>query len=398
MEDKSISKYTLKDFKVDEVLNIDNSHKVITLLGHMQDKPDRGVLRLAKSDLLDNIDYTSQLQNLKSEKMTFNNDKYNKFDLIQNLDTINLQNVELIYPATKDIINKYKKSDFVIFNETAEFYNQICKKYIDSLPIEKIQWVYNILEGKSEKENVQYRNEDPKQGFLIAKDYKMNNEEKETLHLLVIVNNRNLRSLRDLTQEDLPMLENIRDESYKVCKEKFDINREYVRLHFHYHPQFYHLHIHVTHSNIEEASLRVERSHLLKTVIQNIKLVPDYYQKVDIEFCIRNGEAHTSCMTEAEAYQGKLYNPKIKNKDLFNKDIPTIPWVGWKRTIRKLVKRQEKKYIDKKILKERVLASFKKYKQDDFDPRDANVKFLLKFNKTKNLKVSGNKIIYEREE
>ena len=103
-------------------------------------------------------------------------------------------------------------------------------------------------------------------------------------------------------------------------------------------------------------------------------------------------------MTEAEAYQGKLYNPKIKNKDLFNKDIPTIPWVGWKRTIRKLVKRQEKKYIDKKILKERVLASFKKYKQDDFDPRDANVKFLLKFNKTKNLKVSGNKIIYEREE
>jgi len=118
----------------------------------------------------------------------------------------------------------------------------------------------------------------------------MNNEEKETLHLLVIVNNRNLRSLRDLTQEDLPMLENIRDESYKVCKEKFDINREYVRLHFHYHPQFYHLHIHVTHSNIEEASLRVERSHLLQTVMQNIKLVPDYYQKVDIEFSIRNGE------------------------------------------------------------------------------------------------------------
>ena len=109
-------------------------------------------------------------------------------------------------------------------------------------------------------------------------------------------------------------------------------------------------------------------------------------------------KAHTSCMTEAEAYQGKLYNPKIKNKDLFNKDIPTIPWVGWKRTIRKLVKRQEKKYIDKKILKERVLASFKKYKQDDFDPRDANVKFFLKLNKTKNLKVSGNKIIYEREE
>jgi m7GpppX diphosphatase len=63
-----------------------------------------------------------------------------------------------------------------------------------------------------------------------------------------------------------------------------------MRTHFHYHPSFYHLHVHVTHSNQESPSLKVERSHMLDAVIENIGMVEDYYQKVTLEFALRDGE------------------------------------------------------------------------------------------------------------
>jgi hypothetical protein len=36
------------------------------------------------------------------------------------------------------------------------------------------------------------------------------------------------------------------------------------------------------------------------------------------------------------------------------------------------------KKIDKRILKERTLASYKKHKKNEYDPRDAQAKFLTK--------------------
>lgn len=80
-------------------------------------------------------------------------------------------------------------------SETSETYNSITKPYIDSIPKEKLEWVYNILEqycvfstaklsfvhmcfhlcSKSESERIILEDSDSKQGFILLPDFKWSN-------------------------------------------------------------------------------------------------------------------------------------------------------------------------------------------------------------------------------
>lgn len=84
--------------------------------------------------------------------------------------------------------------------------------------------------------------------------------------------------MRDLTQEHLPILKSIRDESFKVIENFFGIKQEKIRAFFHYHPTFYHLHVHFAHVHrVESAGAFIDRELLLDDVINNIELKGDYY-------------------------------------------------------------------------------------------------------------------------
>lgn len=227
------------------------------------------------------------MNNLTSQECTHDNDVYKKFLLLASDGKVNSLNTQMIYPADEGIIGKYSKADYIIIKETPEYYQNKSLKFIESLPNSRKQWVWNIIDNGAEKEKVIYRDEDPESGFLLVIDYGMSAEQKESLHILAIVERKDLLSLRDCGARELPLLRKIRDASLKVIPEKFGVPVENLRLHFHYHPSFYHLHIHVTHSNMEGHSLRAERSVLLESVIQNIEFVPDYYQKATLEFCLR---------------------------------------------------------------------------------------------------------------
>lgn len=74
------------------------------------------------------------------------------------------------------------------------------------------QWVYNILEGKSEQDRIIYDNKCDREGFVLLPDLKWDGLTKETLYLLAIVRQRGIKSLRDLTEEHLPLLKRVRDE------------------------------------------------------------------------------------------------------------------------------------------------------------------------------------------
>lgn len=49
-------------------------------------------------------------------------------------------------------------------------YEDVVKPYIDSLAPSAISWVYNILDGTAEAENVIHRNDDPETGFVLTPD------------------------------------------------------------------------------------------------------------------------------------------------------------------------------------------------------------------------------------
>ena len=74
------------------------------------------------------------------------------------------------------------------------------------------QWVYNILEGKSEQDRIVYDNKCERDGFVLLPDLKWDGITKETLYLLAIVRRRGIKSLRDLDETHLPLLKRIRDE------------------------------------------------------------------------------------------------------------------------------------------------------------------------------------------
>jgi len=52
-------------------------------------------------------------------------------------------------------------------------------------------------------------------------------------------------SVRDLTANELPLLEGIRDKGTKLMKEKYGIDSNQTLMYFHYQPTFYHLHVHI---------------------------------------------------------------------------------------------------------------------------------------------------------
>lgn len=74
------------------------------------------------------------------------------------------------------------------------------------------QWVYNILEGKTEQDRIIYDNKSESEGFVLLPDLKWDGLTKETLYLLAIVRQRGIKSLRDLDETHLPLLKRIRVE------------------------------------------------------------------------------------------------------------------------------------------------------------------------------------------
>lgn len=67
-------------------------------------------------------------------------------------------------------IKKYSQQNSRLVRETPEIYQQVVEPYIASVPPDSMSWVYNILEGISEAENVVYRDEDPETGFVLTPD------------------------------------------------------------------------------------------------------------------------------------------------------------------------------------------------------------------------------------
>jgi m7GpppX diphosphatase len=50
------------------------------------------------------------------------------------------------------------------------------------------------------------------------------------------------------------------------------------------------LHVHFTYLNFEAPGIYAEKSHILSGVINNIELMPDYYQKVTLPFVVKETE------------------------------------------------------------------------------------------------------------
>lgn len=180
----------------------------------------------------------------------------------------------------------------VMVTETADMYERVIAQFIQTRPLSRVQWVYNILNGVSEQEHILASDPDPEVGWVILPDSKWDKRTRESLYLLVLAKDIKLRSIRDLsTQKHLDMLKKMRKAIQDVAFERYNVAANQLCLYFHYHPTYYHLHIHAKHLATQDGgkvggNTSIGKAILLETVIDQMEFSVSYYQKCSITYVL----------------------------------------------------------------------------------------------------------------
>lgn len=190
---------------------------------------------------------------------TLHNDIYRTFDIVSNSTQPDMK-ATLVFPATEKHIAKYSEHEPFVVNETPELYKSVTQTCLQASKF-SLQWVYNILDKKSEVERIVADDPEPETGFVMVPDMKWDGQKVESLYLVAIVNDRSLKSLRDLKGKHLPLLNNILNKGLSSIKAKYGVKSDK--------PSYYHLHIHFTHIRFDAPGSDVMRAHLLSDVIDN---------------------------------------------------------------------------------------------------------------------------------
>ncbi|XP_050311803.1 m7GpppX diphosphatase [Anthonomus grandis grandis] len=279
----------LSGFKLTDVLQNNTKAKTIFLRGKFEAEEGEALVILEKTafcgeNFTQESDYFSQKSALEK---VFQNDVYAdyKYFPVQELNSVK---TTIVHPATEKHISKYSIQNLYMLNETPEIYNKFTLPHLNTDKFD-LQWVYNILEHKSETDRILVEDSDPVNGFVVVPDLKWAGE-IDTLYFLALCNQRGIKSIRDLTGEHLPLLKNIRDKTVAALTSKYGLDSSQLRIYFHYQPSFYHLHVHFTYLRHEAPGILAERAHMLTSVISNLELLPDYYQRATIPYVLREND------------------------------------------------------------------------------------------------------------
>ncbi|KAM0673427.1 hypothetical protein GVAV_003119 [Gurleya vavrai] len=108
-------------------------------------------------------------------------------------------------------------------------------------------------------------------------NYKWDLKDMSKFYILLLFKQKNLYTVRELKSFEL--LERARNVFYKVCSEKFNIEKNELYVFFHYHPTYYSLHLHICNSNFYGLFSNAGKAILLDDVIENLKIDANFYEK-----------------------------------------------------------------------------------------------------------------------
>ncbi|MFH4975587.1 hypothetical protein AB6A40_002296 [Gnathostoma spinigerum] len=275
----------LKSFSFVEVLNSDSSHKSIVVLLKSSNNDENAILILEQNPFPTDSESLNDIIAKSTLRLICQNDIYENHSL-KLPDLFAGAKATLINPCTEKHINKYREQERFILHETSHDYQTITLPYISSNQL-SIEWVYNLLDYKAEVDRLIYDDCDPHNGFMLYPDLKWSGEQIENLYCLAIIRRRGIKSVRDLTANELPLLENIREKGLAAIRERYGVRDDQVKAYFHYQPSFYHLHVHFIHVSYDAPASGTAKAILLDDVINNISLVPDFYQKCTLTFMVK---------------------------------------------------------------------------------------------------------------
>lgn len=175
----------------------------------------------------------------------------------------------------------------------------------------RLDWVFNIIEGRTEVEDVIYRTElgtQGDEGFLLIPDLNWDRKTIEGLHLLALVERRDIWSLRDLRKKHIPWLEHMKAKLLAATVKQYpDIEIDQLKLYVHYQPTYYHFHIHIVHVQLEAgATQAVGKAVGLDSIVETLEIM-----KGDEEAGM-DGIALSYTLGEASELWTEVYAP-LKN-------------------------------------------------------------------------------------
>lgn len=151
----------------------------------------------------------------------------------------------------------------------------------------KKQWIYEILDGTRESEQVILDTAD----FALIPDIDANTE--HTANWLAVFKDRSLRSLRDLQGRHVPMLRTARDLCVARIVEHTGLPREQVMCYFHYLPSVFQLHMHVCAPYGHYTTPDIFKIHPVDNVISNLQIDGSFYRKATITtVVVGKGDLH----------------------------------------------------------------------------------------------------------
>lgn len=285
----------LASFQTQRILSCESRNKTLVALGSLGATDDRCLLILEKkpfeAETFDKLCTAST-----TFKKVFRNDVYGNYECTLASD-VNAVKATVIYPASDKHIQKFETQTIHIVEETPALYTSVIQPFLEKEQL-NLQWVYNILDHKSEVDRIVSEDTDPSLGFVLLPDLKWDGKDLKSLYLLAIVRVTNIKSLRDLTSDHLPLLKNLYNKCTSVIKERYDLPSSRIRAFLHYQPTFYHLHIHFTYLQYDAPGIHTERAHLLTSVINNIELLSNYYQVATLPFTLKESDKLFSVLKE----------------------------------------------------------------------------------------------------
>ncbi|KAJ5489500.1 hypothetical protein N7539_004390 [Penicillium diatomitis] len=249
-------------FQIEKLLKQDQHGRRITLLGSINNQ--QGILTAERAAFAtESLEVIQAFHSaITRVKNLGDNDIYRWYlasstgsNSSQSADSQQDLKLNLIWPCTAKHIKKYSDQQVRMVTETSEIYHQHVQPFMQAKREEgHLNWVFNILEGRTEQEDVIMRDagQGPEDGFLMLPDLNWDRKTMNSLHLLALVHRRDIWSLRDLQKKHIPWLKYLRQRVLEATVKMYpDMEEDQLKLYVHYQPTYYHFHVHVVNVMLE---------------------------------------------------------------------------------------------------------------------------------------------------
>jgi hypothetical protein len=172
-----------------------------------------------------------------------------------------------------------------VVSAPCEYYSSRMRAFIENeCRLPRNQWIYKIIESDIEDTDERVFLDRPEWCLCLDK------HSGTDVRYLVVFKDTTLKTIRDLTQHHVPLLEDIKAQVLAWLRLQ---NKDTFHMYFHYMPSIFQLHMHVREKTFFRRHIRIQPLH---NVVQNLLQNPAHYHDALIitKFCktLQKSESH----------------------------------------------------------------------------------------------------------